>query len=54
MDGKEAFEIDYRGDVLSFLMVDYLRNVQKNVYLGYFAFRASDKIPIGYFLLESV
>lgn len=53
MDGRPAFEIDYRGDALSFLFVDYLRNVQPNLYLGYFAFRAFNKIPIGYFLLES-
>ncbi|XP_037036356.1 uncharacterized protein LOC119074359 [Bradysia coprophila] len=53
MDGRKAFEIDYRGDILSFLMVDYLRNVHPNLYLGYFAFRAFNKVPIGYFLLES-
>lgn len=54
MDGKEAYEIDYKEDIASFLMVDYLRTVQPNLYLGYFAIRAFDKTPIGYFMLERV
>lgn len=52
MDGKRAYEIDYSEDIASFLMVDYLRTVQPNLYLGYFTARPFDAIPIGYFMLE--
>lgn len=53
IDGREAFAIDYGNEIFAFVMIDFLRNVQHNLYLGFVAIRGFEKIPIGFFLLES-
>lgn len=54
IDGKEAFAVDYRNEIFAFLMIDYLRKVQNNLYLGFVAIRGFEKVPVAYFLLEGV
>lgn len=53
IDGKEAFAVDYKNEIFAFFMIDFLRKVQHNLYLGFVAIRGFEKIPIAYFLLES-
>lgn len=52
-DGKEAFAIDYKNDLFVFFLIDYLRKVQNNLYLGIATFRRFERNPILFFLLES-
>lgn len=51
-DGKEAFVLDYRYDTLVPFMVDYIREVQRNLYLGIATIRTFGKYPLVFFLLE--
>lgn len=53
IDGREAFAIDYRNEIFAFVMIDFLRQVQDNLYLGFVSIRGFERIPVGYFLLES-
>lgn len=54
IDGKVAFAVDYRNEIFAFLMIDFVRKVQNNLYLGFVAIRGFEKIPIAFFLLENV
>lgn len=54
IDGKEAITLNYKGDPFVFFIVDYIREVQENVYLGIMTIRPFGKIPVLYFLLEKV
>lgn len=54
LDGKEVFAIDYKNDAFAVLMVDFLRQVQDNLYLGVIVFRGMETFPLGYFFLEIV
>lgn len=54
IDGKAAYAIDYKDEILSFLTIDFLRKLQNNLYLGFVSIRGFEKIPIVYFILESV
>lgn len=53
IDGKEAFAIDYKNEFFAFFAIDYVRMVQKNLYLGYVAIRGFERNPFAFFLLES-
>lgn len=52
IDGKEALAIDYVNDILLFGLMDYVRKVQDNLYLGIVVVRPFFKIPFVYFILE--
>lgn len=52
IDGKEAFAIDYKNDLLAHLIIDYIRKVQNNLYLGIATLRPFERYPILFFLLE--
>lgn len=54
IDGKESFVLNYKRTPLVFFIVDYMREVQENVYLGVMTIRPFSKIPVLYFLLEKV
>lgn len=54
LDGKEAIALNYKADPIVFFIVDYIREVQVNLYLGIMTFRPFEKIPVLYFLLEKV
>ncbi|XP_037050949.1 uncharacterized protein LOC119084900 [Bradysia coprophila] len=54
IDGKEAMAIDYANDLFLFILMDYVRKVQNNLFLGIVTFRPFFKTPIMYFLLEIV
>lgn len=54
IDGKEAFAIDYVNDFFLFILMDYVRKVQRNLYLGMVTFRPFFKHPVLYFILEIV
>ncbi|XP_037043424.1 uncharacterized protein LOC119079542 [Bradysia coprophila] len=54
IDGKESFVLNYKHTPMVFYIVDYLREVQQNVYLGIMTIRPFKKIPVLYFLLEKV
>lgn len=53
IDGKPAFALNYKIDTCAFLVVDYLREVQPNLYLGFMTIRPKLKFPVVYFLLEN-
>lgn len=50
-DGKEAIVLDYKDDVIVPFMVDYLREVQRNLYLGISTFREYEKNILAFFML---
>lgn len=53
VDGNEAYAINYRNDPLVPFVIDYIREVQEDVYLGIVTMRASKyKTPLMYFLLQ--
>lgn len=54
IDGKEAFAIDYKGDTYVFFIMDHVREVQRNLYLGITSLQAMQRKPFLYFLLEKV
>lgn len=54
IDGREAFAIDYQSDPFLFLLMDYVRKVQRNLYLGIVTFRPFINHPVMFFLLEIV
>lgn len=54
IDGKEAFAIDYVNDFFLFFLMDYVRKVQHNLYLGIVTMRPFFKHPIVFFILEIV
>lgn len=54
IDGREALAIDYVNDFFLFILMDYVRKVQKNLYLGIVTFRPFFKNPILFFILEVV
>lgn len=54
IDGKEAFALDYKKDPLAFFVVDYIREVQTNFYLGVATIRPFENVALVYFLLEKV
>lgn len=53
-DGKEVFAIDYKNDSFAHFVVDYVRKVETNLYLGMATLRGLEKNPILFFLLECV
>lgn len=53
VDGKEAFALNYRRDPLVYYIIDYIREVQENLYLGIMTIRPYKKIPVLYFLLQN-
>lgn len=54
IDGKDALAIDYVNDFFLFILMDYVRIVQRNLYLGIVTFRPFFKTPVVYFILEIV
>lgn len=54
IDGKEVLAIDYKRDVSVFFVIDYIREVQTNLYLGITALQIAQRKPFLYFLLEKV
>lgn len=54
IDGKEALAIDYVNDFFLFILMDYVRQVQNNLYLGIVTMRPFFKVPFVYFILEIV
>ncbi len=54
IDGKEAMAVDYVNDFFLFALMDYVRKVQHNLYLGMVTFRPFFKVPVVYFILEIV
>lgn len=54
IDGREALAIDYVDDFLLFFLMDYVRKVQHNLYLGIVTLRPFFKTPILFFILEVV
>lgn len=54
IDGKEAFAIDYKHDIFTFFIIDYIRRVQKNVYLGIATVRRFERNIVLFFLLEAI
>ncbi|KAJ6637449.1 hypothetical protein Bhyg_10179 [Pseudolycoriella hygida] len=53
-DGKDVFEIEYRGNIFTYYIVDYIRKVQDDLYLGVATLRQVEKQPIVFFMLEKV
>ncbi|KAJ6640532.1 hypothetical protein Bhyg_05461 [Pseudolycoriella hygida] len=54
IDGKESFAIDYVNDFFLFFLMDFVRKVQKNLYLGIATLRPFFKHPIMFFILEII
>lgn len=54
IDKKEAIVLNYKKDPIVYFIVDYIREVQPNLYLGIMTFRPFTKIPVLYFTLEKV
>lgn len=54
IDGKEAFALNYKRDIFVFFIIDYIREIQTNLYLGIMTFRPFEKFPVLYFSLEKV
>lgn len=54
IDSKEVFAIDYKRDFFVFFIMDYVREVQRNLYLGITTLQKFEKKPFLYFLLEKV
>lgn len=54
IDGKEALAIDYVNDFFLFMLMDYVRKIQHNVYLGIVTLRPFFKTPVFFFVLEIV
>lgn len=54
IDGKQAFALNYKRDKFVFFIVDYIREIQTNLYLGIMTLRPFHKSPVLYFLLEKI
>jgi len=52
IDGNQAFAIDYQEDIFTFWVMDYIREVQENLYLGIATITDNETVPVVYFLLE--
>lgn len=54
IDNKPAYIGNYESDMFAYMIADYIREVQENLYLGIMTIRPFTRVPALFFTLEKL